>query len=125
MKGKELQRIKAALLEKLDSALQKCYHQGLQEVITDLRIHYTNIKPDSSPDEIFSLFLQTGILKTMSSAPIVQMRESLERLHKGTFGSCTLCGREISIKRLEKDPTASWCESCEKESQKLLRKTAW
>jgi RNA polymerase-binding transcription factor DksA len=125
MKGKELQRVKAALLNKLDTALQKCCHQGIQEVMTDLRIHCTNIKSGSSPDEIFSLFLQTGILKTMSAEPIVQMRESLERLSKGTFGTCTVCGSEIPVKRLEKEPTAPWCDSCDKEARKLLRIPDW
>jgi RNA polymerase-binding transcription factor DksA len=125
MKGKELQRVKAALLNRLDTALQRCYHQGLQEVMTDLRIHYSNVKPDSSPDEIFSLFLQTGILKTMSAEPIVQMRESLERLNQGTFGTCTVCGSEIPVKRLEIDPTAPWCDVCDKEAQKLLRRPEW
>jgi RNA polymerase-binding transcription factor DksA len=125
MKGKELQRVKVALLNKLDTALQQCYHQGLHEVMTDLRIRYTNVKPDSTPDEIFSLFLQTGILKTVSAEPIVQMRESLERLNKGTFGTCTVCGSEIPVKRLEKDPTAPWCDSCDKEAQKLIRRPEW
>ena len=125
MKGTELQRVKVALLNKLDTALQRCYHQGLQEVLTELRIHYTNIKPESSPDEIFSLFLQNGILKTMSAEPIVQMRESLERLNKGTFGTCTVCGSEIPVKRLEIDPTAPWCDSCDKEGQKLIRRPVW
>ncbi len=125
MKGNELQRVKIALLHKLDIALQQCYHQGINEVMTDLRIHYTSVKPESSPDEIFSLFLQTGILKTMSAEPIVQMRESLERLNRGTFGSCTVCGGEIPVKRLELDPTSPWCDSCDKEGQKLIRRPQW
>ncbi len=125
MKGKELQRIKVALLDKLDTALQRCYHQGLKDVMTDLRIHYSNVKPNSTPEEIFSLFLQTGILKTMSADPIVQMRESLERLNKGTFGICTVCGSKISMKILERDPTSPWCETCDKEAQKLIRRPEW
>jgi RNA polymerase-binding transcription factor DksA len=121
MKGKELQRVKAALLTELDVTLQKCCHQRLNDVVNDLQIRYTNLRPDPSPDEVFSVFLQSGVLKTMSTAPIVRMRESLERIRMGTFGLCVLCGREISAKYLERNPTTTHCASCDQESQRLMR----
>jgi RNA polymerase-binding transcription factor DksA len=121
MKGKELQRVKAALLSELDISLQKYYHQRLKDVVNDLQIRYASIKPDSSPDEVFSAFLQSGVLKAMTAAPIVRMRESLERIRMGTFGLCALCGREISAKYLEQNPTTTRCASCNKESQRLMR----
>ncbi len=125
MKGKELQRVKTALLKELDVTLQQYYHQRLNDVMNDFRIRYADIKPNSSPDEVFSLFLQSGVFKTMSAAPMVRMRESLERLRIGTFGSCALCGREISAKYLEQNPTTKHCASCDKESQKLMHPTRW
>jgi RNA polymerase-binding transcription factor DksA len=121
MKGRELQRVKAALLSELDVTLQKCCHQRLKDIVNDLQIRYANIKPDSSPDEIFSVFLQSGVLNTMTAAPIVRMRESLERIRMGTFGLCALCGREISAKYLEQNPTTTHCASCGQESQRLMR----
>jgi len=121
MKGKELQRVKAALLSELDVSLQKCCHQRLTDVVNDLRIHYASIKPDSSPDEVFSVFLQSGVLKTMTAAPIVRMRESLERIRMGTFGLCVTCGKNISAAYLEKNPTTTHCASCDRESQRLMR----
>ena len=121
MKGKELQRIKAALLSELDVTLQKYCHQRLTDVVNELQIHYASIKPDSSPDEVFSVFLQSGVLRTMTAAPIVRMRESLERIRKGTFGLCVTCGRNISPAYLEKNPTTTRCASCDRESQRLMR----
>jgi RNA polymerase-binding transcription factor DksA len=121
MKGKELQRVKVALLLELDVALQKCCHQRLKDVVNDLQIRYANIKPDSSPDEVFSVFLQSGVLNTMTAVPIVRMRKSLERIRMGTFGLCVLCGREISAKYLEQNPTKTHCASCNHESQRLMR----
>ena len=125
MKGKDLQRVKAALLTELDVTLQKCYHQRLKDVVTDLQIRHANIQSNPSPDEVFSVFLQSGVLKTMSAAPVVRMRESLERIRMGTFGLCVLCGREISAKYLEQNPTTTHCASCDKESQKLMRPSKW
>jgi RNA polymerase-binding transcription factor DksA len=120
MRGKELERVKVALLSELDVSLQKCCHQRLTDVVNDLRIHYASIKPDSSPDEVFSVFLQSGVLRTITAAPIVRMRESLERIRKGTFGFCVTCGRNISAAYLEKNPTTTHCASCDRESQKLM-----
>jgi len=120
MQDKELDRVKAALLKELDVTLQCCCHQGLNDVMTDLRIHYASLKPDSSPDEVFSLFHQTGVLRTVSAAPMVRMCESLESLRSGTFGFCALCGKEIPVKHLEQNPTTKLCISCDKESQRLM-----
>lgn len=123
MKGKELQRVKAALLNELDLTLQKCCHQRLNDVVNDLHIRYANIKPNSSPDEVFSAVLQSGILKSVTAAPMVRLRESLERIRMGTFGLCSFCGRKISAKYLEQNPTTTHCSSCDREWQKLMRQT--
>jgi RNA polymerase-binding transcription factor DksA len=120
MKNNELQNVKTALLRELDVTLQQCCHQRLKDVMNDLLIHYVNIKPDSSPDDVFSIVLESGVLKTVSAAPVVQMRESLERLRKGTFGFCTLCSSEISTNYLEQNPTTMHCELCDRESNKLM-----
>lgn len=125
MKGKELQRVKTALLKELDVTLQQCYHQRLNDVMNDFRIRHINIRLNSSPDEVFSLFLQSGVLKTMSAPPMVRMRESLERLRTGTFGLCAICGNEIAIAYLEQNPTTKHCASCDQESQKLLYLSRW
>jgi RNA polymerase-binding transcription factor DksA len=121
MKGKELQRVKAALLSELDVTLQKFCHQRLNDVVNDLRLRYANVKPDSSPEEVISVFLQSGVLNTISAAPIVRLKESFERIRLGTFGLCILCGRKISAKYLEQNPTTTHCASCDRESQRLMR----
>lgn len=113
MKRKELNRVKTALMRELDNALQHQCHQALNEVINDLRLHYVNIKPGSTPDDVFSILLSTGILKRFTSASIVEMRESIERLGSNTLGICSVCGRNISIEMLVKRPTTRRCLQCE------------
>jgi RNA polymerase-binding transcription factor DksA len=120
MKGKELQRAKAALLSELDITLQKYCHQRLNDVVNDLRLRYANVKPDSSPDEVISVFLQSGVLNTISAAPMIRLKESFERIRMGTFGLCISCGRKISAASLEQNPTTTHCSSCNREAQKLL-----
>jgi RNA polymerase-binding transcription factor DksA len=123
MKEKEFQRAKAALLSELDVTLQKYCHQRLNDVVNDLRLRYVNVKPDSSPDEVISVFLQSGVLKTISAAPMMRLRESLERIRQGTFGMCVSCGKKISAAYLEKNPTTTHCAACDRESHKLMRPT--
>ncbi len=40
------------------------------------------------------------------------IHEALERIEKGTFGSCRSCGEAISRARLEAVPSATLCISC-------------
>lgn len=41
-----------------------------------------------------------------------QVREALQRLREGTFGTCTTCGRFIGRERLEVVPYTASCASC-------------
>jgi RNA polymerase-binding transcription factor DksA len=34
---------------------------------------------------------------------------ALGRIEKGTYGTCTVCGKQIELARLEADPAASTC----------------
>jgi RNA polymerase-binding transcription factor DksA len=113
MKREDLNRVKATLLQELDATLQSQYHQALNEVINDLRVRYMNIRPGSKADDIFSILLSTGILKNYTSSPVVEMRESIERLMSGAFGQCSVCGKEIPAEVLVRHPTARRCAHCE------------
>lgn len=42
------------------------------------------------------------------------IKKSLERIEKGTYGICKYCDNEIDIKRLTARPTSSSCVSCKK-----------
>jgi len=49
------------------------------------------------------------------------VNEALERVEKGTFGTCVSCENEINQKRLEAVPWTRHCISCqEKQEQGLL-----
>ena len=123
MKREDLNRVKATLLRELDATLQTQCHQALSEVINDLRVRYMNIKPGSKPDDIFSILLSTGILSNFASAPVAEMRESIERLVSGAFGLCAVCGKEIPAELLVEHPTARRCGRCENQMWTLKGST--
>lgn len=49
---------------------------------------------------------------------INKIREALERIEDGTFGTCDLCGEEISEGRLKARPVTTLCIDCKIEEEK-------
>lgn len=47
-----------------------------------------------------------------------KIREALERIDEGTFGTCEMCGEEISEARLKARPVTTLCINCKIEQEK-------
>ena len=47
-----------------------------------------------------------------------RIEAALDRIAEGDYGYCVMCGADISVKRLEFDPTATMCISCARESER-------
>ena len=43
---------------------------------------------------------------------LLDIKDALERIAIGTYGSCTRCHGEISVELLEADPESSLCKDC-------------
>ena len=55
------------------------------------------------------------IIKTLSEIKLSRLRNiniALDRLHRGEIGICTVCGEQISEKRLQALITATKCINC-------------
>jgi DnaK suppressor protein len=52
------------------------------------------------------------------SGEVQEIREALERLKKGTFGSCETCGFDIPLERLQAIPYARLCVRCKSEEER-------
>ncbi|GAB5459880.1 MAG: hypothetical protein Hens3KO_29100 [Henriciella sp.] len=60
--------------------------------------------------------------KTARNDRILTLIEAaLDRLEHGTFGLCVKCGVEISLSRLDQDPSVSQCRGCDREQTATLR----
>jgi len=116
MNTETMDHLKEALLHELDQALQRTYHQRLQEILTDLRIHYAPVSPEPRPDEIASLLLHHGVLHRGEMPAIEELREAFERWEHGLLGLCVRCGAEIAPDLLQTHPTATLCPRCESRS---------
>jgi RNA polymerase-binding transcription factor DksA len=51
------------------------------------------------------------------SARLEEINAALERIDAGTFGSCEVCGQEISSQRLQAIPVARQCIACARQAQ--------
>lgn len=49
---------------------------------------------------------------------INKIREALQRIEEGTFGTCELCGESISEARLKARPVTTLCIDCKIEQEK-------
>ena len=43
---------------------------------------------------------------------LLEFRDALEMIERGTFGICMICGSSISYSRLAESPAARLCDSC-------------
>jgi RNA polymerase-binding transcription factor DksA len=51
-----------------------------------------------------------------TDARLVELREVLDRMERGTFGHCALCGIQIPTRILEAAPTRQLCLGCDESS---------
>jgi RNA polymerase-binding transcription factor DksA len=60
--------------------------------------------------------------QTMFEARVALIDEALQRLDRGAYGKCTVCGKEIPAERLELVPETPYCvEDAEREQQSSAR----
>lgn len=73
-------------------------------------------KPDENAQEISDYTTDIATEKVLEKS-LEDITKALERIKKGTYGTCKYCGNEIAEKRLLARPTASSCISCKTELQ--------
>lgn len=57
---------------------------------------------------------------TIVSQALEEVQDALRRIEHGTYGKCTLCGREIEPDRLEAIPWAAYCLEDQEKQDKAL-----
>ncbi len=56
--------------------------------------------------------------RTRESKLIKKVRLALDRIEKGTYGECEICGEPISLKRLEARPVTTKCIRCKEAEER-------
>lgn len=73
-------------------------------------------KPDENAQEI-SDFSTTVAAQKILEKSLEDIKKALDRIEKGTYGTCKYCGNHINEKRLMARPTAGACITCKTELQ--------
>jgi RNA polymerase-binding protein DksA len=73
-------------------------------------------KPDENAQEIIDYSTNVATEKVLEKS-LEDVKSALERIKKGTYGTCKYCGKPIPEKRLIARPTASSCVACKTELQ--------
>lgn len=112
-----LDEINKTLLDektKLESELAK-FTKKSQHVADDFDTQFPEYgdKEDENAAEVAeylnALPVEEGLEKTLRD-----VNKSLERIKKGTYGTCKYCNKPIEEKRLLARPTSSACVECKK-----------
>jgi DnaK suppressor protein len=53
-----------------------------------------------------------AVLRASAAAALSEVEAALDRLERGTYGSCVTCGRALDTERLDVLPMASLCMGC-------------
>jgi len=70
-------------------------------------------KEDENAEEV-NMFSTNLTLERTLEASLRDVEKALERIKKGTYGTCKYCNKEIDEKRLRARPASSSCIECKK-----------
>ncbi|OGZ46216.1 MAG: hypothetical protein A3C84_01725 [Candidatus Ryanbacteria bacterium RIFCSPHIGHO2_02_FULL_48_12] len=66
----------------------------------------------SAPEDMADKFeeLENNVASEVElESKLIRIQTALKGIESGTYGTCTVCGKEIPIARLEADPSAITC----------------
>jgi DnaK suppressor protein len=98
-----------------------------EELIVSARKAVTgdiHLDPDDFPDEIDSASSESGLafigrLRERERILVQKIDLALAKIEEGMYGTCTSCGEDIGLKRLEARPVAELCIDCKSQQEKL------
>lgn len=70
-------------------------------------------KEDENAEEVATYSTNLTLERTLE-ASLRDTEKALERIKKGTYGTCKYCNKEIDEKRLRARPSSSSCIECKK-----------
>lgn len=93
-------------------------HTPLAETTDELSLY------DNHPADIGDVTYERGKdlgFRLFWEDRLAMIREALEAIEDGTYGTCESCGREISLERLEAVPYTTLCQECKNREEALER----
>lgn len=114
--AKDLKQIKALLQSKINELMAEAGKTvidmaGQEEKLPDLNDR-------ASQESELNLEIR---MRERERKLIVKMRETIERIDAGEYGTCEECGEPIGVKRLMARPVTTLCIECKTREEKLQK----
>lgn len=106
------------LQERIRGMDQAGLHEPLGGSISELSLY------DNHPGDVASEVFERGkdfALRENASLLINAIDDALNKMEKGTYGQCDVCGSEISRERLQAVPYTTLCVRCKKKDERKPR----
>ena len=96
------------------SELEKRLHEKEKELWADMtrtEVDARALGGDEGQNRVDSSESKESVFKetTADWSIFTQVRDALQRIEKGTYGTCVDCGRQIEDRRLDSVPWTSYC----------------
>ena len=108
---------KDLLLKEQDRLIEAMGAMGVLTGVVDgdWTVHKEEGPTETEPNMLASEFEEEttneGVLETLEER-LKEVTDALERVEKGSYGKCIVCGMEIEKERLEANPAALNCLKC-------------
>lgn len=114
-----LLREKAALLKRIEF-MDEQGHGGLGTPLGDSIGELSTY--DNHPADIGSEMFERSkdfALRESAMITVAAINQALDSISKGTYGFCEVCGREISLERLQAIPSTTLCHNCKEAEEEI------
>ncbi|HEY6872991.1 MAG TPA: RNA polymerase-binding protein DksA [Geobacteraceae bacterium] len=113
MKAEQLEYFRGKLQEEMRALLGEAGKTVLEMTSDTTNFPDPNDRATQESDRNFELRIRDRERRLIN-----KIREALERIDDGTFGTCELCGEEISEGRLKARPVTTLCIDCKIEEER-------
>jgi DnaK suppressor protein len=113
MNSDRLEYFKGVLQEEMQALLDEAGKTVSEMTADTTNFPDPNDRASQETDRTFELRIRDRERRLIN-----KIREALERIGDGTFGTCDMCGEEISEGRLKARPVSTLCIDCKIEEEK-------
>lgn len=103
-----------ATLNTLDNMEENQFNTNLKDEVDELSVY------DNHPADIGTETYQMELnfaLENHEKEALRNIHDALEKIEKGNYGMCEICGKNIKEERLKVAPSAKFCLECSEERQ--------
>lgn len=113
MKAEQLEYFRGVLQDEMRALLGEAGKTVSEMTADTTNFPDPNDRATQESDRNFELRIRDRERKLIN-----KIREALERIDDGSFGTCELCGEEISVGRLKARPVTTLCIDCKIEEER-------